>query len=106
MDCTKISSLSIPPRVKKIGKSAFLDLYALEYVVIPETVRSIGDSAFGGPTFFKEIHIRFENPNELKTNPFGEKHKSNCDLFVPIGTKYAYSNHPYFKGYKNIITED
>ena len=106
MDCTKIASLSIPPSVKYIGKSAFLDIYALDIVVIPDTVRTIGASAFGGSTSFKEIHIRYGNPDDIKDNPFGEKHKKECDLFVPIGTKYAYSNHPFFKDYRNIFTED
>ena len=103
MECINITSLTIPPSVKHIGTSAFISL-SLNSVYIPKTVETIGYHAFALKNVH-EVHIRYDNPNVLEKDPIFIS-KEMCDLYVPIGSKYAYSIHPFFKDYRTIITED
>lgn len=50
-DCNSLSSVTIPESVKSIGRSAFLRT-SLTSVTIPESVTSIGNSAFSGTAWY------------------------------------------------------
>lgn len=44
--CTKLSEITLPETVKRVGDRAFKDCYALESVELPESLAEIGDSCF------------------------------------------------------------
>ena len=56
-------------RVKKIGRSAFLNCTSLEEIIIPNSIETIGDSAFGNCASLTEITIP-ESVKEIGTDPF------------------------------------
>ena len=104
-NCEKLKRVDIPEGVTSIGKSAFCFCYAIESVYIPSSVEYFGLGAFGW-NHLKEMHIRIEDLGIVKEEFTDYIHKEECTLFIPYGTKYAYSNHPHFKDFYKIITED
>ena len=57
MNCTNLTSVTIPNSVSYIYWAAFWGCTNLESVVIPNSVTTIHSSAFGGCTGLKEIYI-------------------------------------------------
>ncbi|MDE7076864.1 MAG: leucine-rich repeat domain-containing protein [Clostridia bacterium] len=56
MNCTRLSEVTIPDTVTRIGGRAFARC-ALEYVTIPESVITIDFCAFGDNSYLKEITV-------------------------------------------------
>ena len=54
----KISELVIPDSVKRIGKTAFYNCKSLTSVTIPDSVTEIGERAFSGCTGLKSVKIK------------------------------------------------
>ena len=83
----------IPQSVKTIGNSAFDQLYNLENFTIPSWITSIGDRAFADCWNLKEITSMIADPSLVK---MGQDVFSNYNqnvktvLYVPSGTKDAY----------------
>ena len=67
--CRSLTSLVIPDSVTSIGDSAFWDCCSLSSVVIPDSVTSIGDKAFYRCTSLSSVVIP-ESVVNLKGNPF------------------------------------
>lgn len=95
---------AIPEGITTICSSAFSNC-EVKYVKIPSSISKICDCAFD-KVKIQELHIRVDDPNsiEISTNAFGEISK-DCILYVPIGTGYAYRNHPVFGCFKEVIIE-
>ncbi|MBR4210590.1 MAG: leucine-rich repeat protein [Lachnospiraceae bacterium] len=55
-DCTEMRTVDLPQNLVSIGKYAFSNS-GLEYLVIPESVRTIGDRAFENSEFLQEVYI-------------------------------------------------
>ena len=71
--------ITIPESVKSIGNSAFWGCESLNSIHIPESVKSIGNSAFSNCKSLTSIHL----PDSLTTigwNAFG-----NCESLTTIG---------------------
>ena len=56
-DCSSLSSVTIPDSVTSIGSSAFSGCYGLESITIPDSVTSIGNDAFRNCSSLTEITI-------------------------------------------------
>ena len=56
-DCTGLTSITIPNRVKSIGNSAFKGCSNLTSITIPDKVKSIGNRAFEGCTRLTDNNI-------------------------------------------------
>ena len=57
MGCTGLTSITIPDSVTSIGRSAFNGCTALTSVTVPDGVTSIGDGAFSGCTALTSVTI-------------------------------------------------
>lgn len=57
VDCTSLTSVTIPDKVTSIGKFAFYGCTSLASVIIPESVTSIGNYAFYGCTSLASVII-------------------------------------------------
>ena len=90
----------IPNSVTSIGSSAFSGCSALTSITIPESVTSIGEYAFKGCTGLTYVMIKIKTPLTITNNVFTSK--SNAILNVPAGSKAAYEAADYWKGFKEI----
>ena len=70
----------------------------MKSVCIPNSVTSIGWQAFIKCLALKELHLRNESPENIKIDKSAFEGLSECTLFVPIGTGYAYRLDERFKG--------
>ena len=109
--CWRLSSITIPENVTSIGDYAF-SLCGLTSVTIPDNVTSIGNYAFSGPftsltigekvksigrkafssSNLTSVTIRAKTPPELSDpTPLGSV-PNNIPIYIPCGTKEAYSS--------------
>ncbi len=97
--CSRLVSVEIPNSVTSIGGSAFFDCYGLNSVVIGCSVTSIGEYAFSYCDNLNSITSLNRIPPTTSYSPF-----SNYDatLYVPYGTKAAYSEADSWKNFVDI----
>ena len=74
-------------------------------IEIPNSVTSIEEYAFEGCLGLKEFHLRNEHPENIKIDYGAFDALSECTLFVPIGTGYAYRHDGRFKVFKEVKIE-
>ena len=77
-NCDSLTSIVIPNSVKSIGDSTFYNCDSLTSITIPSSVTSIGSSAFSDCYSLTSVTI----PNSVKS--IGEKAFYNCDSLLPI----------------------
>jgi|GEM_PF-1165682 len=132
-NCSILSHLVIPNSVTSIGNSAFSNCKGLTNIDIPNSIVSINESAFSQCSNLKELNLSknitsignyaFYSckgltkitilqpiPPIIYLNTFGENSKdtatwdkSNCTLYVPIGSKSLYQSANYWKDFPNIV---
>ena len=90
----------IPNSVTSIGDSAFNGCYSLTSIEIPNSVTSIGDDAFSWCDL-TEIKCWATTPPTIYSNTFSSY---SADLYVPVGRKAAYESAQYWKKF-NIIND-
>ena len=90
----------IPNSVTSIGSSAFSGCSALTSITIPESVTSIGERAFENCSGLTYVMIKIKTPLTITNNVFTSKF--NVILTVPAGSKAAYKAADYWKGFKEI----
>ena len=103
-DCTGLTEVYIPSSVTTIGASAFWNCTGLSTITIPEDVTSIGSAAFYYCTGLTSIKCLNETPVDLSGSQqvFDRVPKSTCILYVPVGSKDAYSKADQWKDFINI----
>ena len=122
----KLTSITIPASVKKIGQGAFFrsgltsaaipegvdtissNLFSwcekLASVTLPASVKAIGYGAFSGCKSLKNLTVGMKTPPVLNENEsvFREVPVANVTLTVPKGAKAAYAAAPEWKEFKQI----
>ena len=94
----------IPNSVTTIGSSAFSGCDDLTSVTIPNSVTTIEENAFRGCTNLKEIYSLSETPPVIYSiDTFSDY---SATLYVPIGAKETYQTTDYWKEFANIVEMD
>ena len=120
----KLTSITIPTSVKKIGEEAFqgsgltsavipegVDTISsglfswcekLASVTLPASVKDIRFTAFYGCKSLKSLTVGMKTPPAINENVFMEVPLANVTLTVPKGSKAAYVAAPVWKEFKQI----
>ena len=65
--CSTIEAINLGNGLERIEKRGFANVYSLKSIVIPESVKYIGDDAFFNYTNFTNIYVRGKkNASEFK----------------------------------------
>jgi len=123
-DCAKISTVNIPnativkdnafyccynltsvnmPNVITIEHSAFQVCLNLNSVMIPDKTTSIGHMSFAKCKGLKQIISQNTTPPDATYYSFYEVPVNTCILYVPTGSKEAYSKADGWKEFINIV---
>jgi hypothetical protein len=101
IECSSLTSLTIPDGVTTIGQSAFADCSKLSSVTIGKSIKTIGNNAFGRDLLLSTLHINTVTPPIILPNTF-YKGDSTVTVYVPCGSKVNYENNAYWRDFKNI----
>ena len=101
--CTNfMGSLTIPESVATIGSSAFKNCSGFTAVRIPGTVTIIGNSAFGECTGLTKFISYGTTPASAEPYAFNNV-PTDCPLYVPTGTSQTYQGASEWSGFSTII---
>ncbi len=89
-DCTGLTSVTIPNSVISIGNFAFYNCTNLTSVNIPISVNSIANAAFYNCTGLTSVTVNWANPIGINANVFQNVAIGSVNLFVPADTVGAY----------------
>lgn len=103
--CTALKALNIPNSVEVLREYSFSGCVGATTLTIPESVKDIRHNVFEGCTSLSSI---FMQPKEPVATPseFSNEVYSTATLYVPIGTKGAYSTVEPWKNFANIRETD
>ena len=88
-------------RVTSIGNAAFVTCFVLTSISIPNSVTSIGASAFYYSNWLTTVTALNPVPVTIPESVF--TNQSDVTLYVPKGSKTAYQSADYWKDFKEII---
>lgn len=103
--CSGLKKLTLGNCVATIGNFAFMDCGSLTSITIPGSVTEFGSGVFYGCTGLTEIINEAAIPQTINNGTF-EKVPTTATLYVPIGSKEAYSNAEGWKNFENIIEKE
>lgn len=95
----------VPNGVKTIAAHAFSGNSTLSFIILPDSVTSIGNRAFAFCTALNDFHSRSKLVPALGDNVFDGLNTASCKLFVPTGSYNAYKNADGWKDFTLLNTE-
>ena len=102
--CEKLSSVTIPNSVNNLGSYSFYGCSSLKSIVIPSRVTFIGKEAFSYCSSLTSVYSLNSTPPDANgyPYPFDDDTYKRATLYVPIGSKAAYSENNYWKKFYKI----
>ena len=101
--CSRLTSISIPEGVTRIGDDAFHYCFRLTSISIPESVTSIEDNAFSCCDFLTSIICHAEKVPELESSAFYYTPISKATLYVPASALADYKAADQWKDFGTIL---
>ncbi|MFA9392088.1 MAG: leucine-rich repeat protein [Prolixibacteraceae bacterium] len=103
--CSNLKLINIPSSVTSIGIAVFSSCNNLTTIEIPSSVISIGNGALGGCTGLNSLKAYSKLPIDLtySSNVFSGVNIKTCTLYVPYGSKAAYSEANQWKDFIYIV---
>jgi len=101
----EVIELVIPESVDSIGESAFSGCTGLTSLTIPESVASIGDKAFSGCTGIKTVNALSATPPTAAANSFDGVF-GTAFLYVPLGCEEAYGTATGWSSFTHLREKD
>lgn len=105
VNCSNLANVTLSSNITSIGSSAFSDCKSLKNLTISKDVTSIKDIRFNNDyeeLELESVYVAWQNPIEAGSF-FDNIEISKCILYVPQGTKNAYSNADVWRDFANII---
>lgn len=102
--CKRLTSIVIPTSVKAIGCLAFHNCTGLTSISLPGSITEIGYRAFSNCTSIKSVYMHSQSLIVLMPDSdiFHNVDKTNCILYVPVGSKDIYQHAEVWREFKNI----
>ena len=103
MDCSGLTSLTLPAGITKIGSSAFWNCSRLTSLTLPAGITEIGDKAFWNCSGLTSIYVYAEKVPKIGSNAFEGIDAKKCTLYVPMGTYSDYWLSDFGDYFENIV---
>ena len=104
--CSGLTSITVPEGVTTINSQVFYNCSSLTSVKIPSSLKFIEPWAFVGCNSLQDVTVYAKIPpyrNELDDDPVFPSNISQAILYVPFGSKSAYSKSNEWNGFGQII---
>lgn len=105
-ECMKLTSVNIPTSLTSLSYSLFEGCRQLTSLTIPSTITSLNFSALNECFGLTSLYCLSVNPPPAIGSPTIEIPYTTCTLFVPKGSKEAYSSTYPWNDFKNIVEID
>ncbi len=102
--CSSLTGVVIPNGVTSIGSSAFKSCRKLTSVYLPSSLTEIGTDAFFDSPILSEVTVGFSTPLTITEATFPNRKKAT--LYVPKGSKRAFTQAIGWKDFNNIVERD
>ncbi|WP_303010991.1 leucine-rich repeat domain-containing protein, partial [uncultured Alistipes sp.] len=103
-DCSSLTSIMIPDSMTEIGGIAFQYCSNLKSITIGSSVTTIGASAFSDCSSLTSIYCKAIVPPSVSIH--GAFNGVSATLYVPTGSKAAYTAADEWKNFSNIFEMD
>ena len=100
-----LTSITIPNSVATIGESAFYGCSGLKSITLPDGLTTIEWGAFYGCGALKDVTVAWDTPIDIQRDVFRELTLSGIRLHVPAGKKAVYEAKDVWKEF-NIVEDD
>jgi len=106
LGCSGLTSINIPTSITSIAYAAFGSCSSLTSINIPISVTSLKENAFINCTGLTQIMVNSTTPPIVGISAFKGINKSNCTLFVPMGSFADYKGALQWNDFVNIVEFD
>ena len=105
--CCCANNITLGNRTKEIGDQGFRS-NNITSIELPSTIERLGKEAFYNCQSLRTVIINCNDPNKIKVekDPFYVDTYIDGILYVPVGTKKLYQNHPFWGMFFNIQEYD
>ena len=101
-----LDSIILPPTVKTIGESAFYGNNSLTEVRIPSSVETIGNGAFSSCSNLRNVYTYTVEPTTIYEETFSKYVYENATLYIPTVSFLNYYWDTGWKRFLNLATFD
>lgn len=106
LDCSGLTSLTLPASITKIGNGTFYDCSGLTSLTLPAGITEIENFAFEGCSGLTSIYVYAEKVPKIRSNVFERVDAKKCTLYVPMGTRDDYRLSDFGDYFENIVEFD